>query len=1244
MSRQLRRRALLIGTEFYRDEQFPPLPSTRADSWQLRQVLDHRHVGGFESVRPVANLTADDMRAEIAEFLESCSGDELALLYVTGHGTRLRESTGEFFFVASDTDYDQVARTGVDAGFVNDQLEACQAPHKVAILDCCLSGGFALGFKTSDSSPLTAKSSNSTPLNSRGVYVLASSGAGEDSFSGAAGPAGPEPSLFTGEIIEALRTGKAGAGSSGQVSVDELFEYVNRRMRRAGGQIPTKSSLAVNDRIVIASRPHGTTIPMLAPLSRQSTINSPAEASAPAGTQSQKTAPSWRQLIDYYRECVLSDEVESPLMSVTDHGDSYICMTGQERLLSGDLDEFDSIPLPEDAAEFVDETLQQDSELWAGYPAIVLIGPRGGKPWPTPRFAPLLVRRVEVIPGEGEAVALRPYGPVLPHPRLARDWLGSEEASQLIEAYQPTWHSGQLDRLAADVRNLLMTDFELPCVQEIRPDDLADHIDIHSPGHGARNVAILYRTPRDTGPTRNLTKDLAFISQREARIGDTALAGLLSEERLPEQTDVHPVTPLSANDAQLDVLFSAMTRRITAATGPPGTGKSQLVANVVATAMAHGESVLVASTNNQAVDEVWHRCERLIPGSVVRTGSSSGEKDYRRLELTTLQQLVLARPTSTNLATARADLNRQIQELAAVRRNVATAARLERELRQAGEAREQSAEALSQLVITLSERMGSDQEVLAWERRARRMAGARLFGEWRRARMLGKLGLAFDQTTNACANIANFAAAEKAWRRSRREVDKLPTDADFSGSLETAEAELRRASRNTWQTAISEAVNAGRQTILGLIQAKESSGDWAALRGVLPHVRGWATTSLSARRFPTDPCLFDLVIIDEASQCAISHVVPLLFRARRALVIGDVMQLQHITNLVPEREATIRRRIGIPSSWLEQYRLSYRRHSAFHAAEHAAGGSLLLDEHYRCHPDIAGVSNRLFYGERLNVLTDVHGRPSVDRPAITWANTAGRAMRPNSGASWVNREEIDMVCRCVNYLLRHLPDSSTIGVVTPFKAQQAGLDRFWPGEPRVRVGTVHTFQGGECDAMVFSLVAADGMSPGAISWIDRQINLWNVGITRARSHLIVVGDAELWRKRGGTGGELLRSARASTDADQQSTQEPNSMLQRFYDLVAGLPGVSIELGNHVHGYVTDATVMGSGSNVSVLLDSGAPDGMSDERHLRLMLRRRELLDLHPGGPKAIRLPTWKIYDAPSVFTAVEIVDSTNRHS
>ncbi|WP_016697306.1 caspase, EACC1-associated type [Actinoalloteichus spitiensis] len=1236
--RLLRRHALLIHTEVYQDPAFSDLPSTRADTWQLRQVLEHRSVGGFESVRVAADLPADDLRVEIDEFLDERESNELALIYLSGHGVRMVATTGEFYFVATDTKADELAATGISAGFINGCLEDCRAPHKVAVLDCCLSGGFTLGFRTTDSARGTAKSGGSVPLNSRGVYVLSSSGPLEESFSGADTPDGPAPSVFTGAVVEALRTGKAAKDGSGTVSVDDLFDHVTRQLRSRNGQIPTKSSLGVNDRIVIASSP-AVGPPVLAPLAPN---RPPSRAPGPdpleADDQTGKRPVSWKELIDYYRACVLEDESGMPYLPVSERDQSYVCLPGAERMISGDLDEDGTTDVPEEAERFL-RTLSEHDELWTGYPAVVLHQQRRGKRWTAPHFAPLLVRRVEVVGGEGGApLRFRPYGQVLPHPGLAEDLLGREEAAHLIGTYQPTWPGGQHNLLATDARNLLRQDFALPCVQELRPESLDKRIDTNSPGDGARNAAVLIRGTEATAASGKLLKDLDYIADHHREINDTALGALLQagDHAPPAASTV--VTPLPTNEAQLAVLRAAMSQRLTVATGPPGTGKSQLVANAVATAVTNGQSVLVASTNNQAVNEVWRRCDRLLRDSVVRTGSSSSEEDYRQHEADALQRLLRWKPSDTTLATARAEHTRSSRQLDRVRADLTRKAEVEKELLDVGARRESEADRLDRTAPSLAEALGPAPE--AWERKARRLEKARFFGGWRRSRLLKSAGLeTTEDSRRHCRHLADFAGAESRWRRLRAEADTAPSDEDLGTYLKSAEEVVHQSSLALWRVAAAEAVDRGRSALRALIQAPADKSDWRALREVLPHVRAWATTSLSARRFPTGGRPFDLVIIDEASQCSIPQVLPLLFRARRALVIGDVMQLEHITKLVPQREAPIRRRTGVGSPFLEKHKLSYLRHSAFHAAEAAHGGSSLLDEHYRCHPDIAAVSNELFYGGALTVLTDVRSRATTGRPAIAWSNSAGRPQRPRAGTSWINREEAAQVRKCVEYLLAQLPDDATIGVVTPFKAQQSELDRQLGDHDRVRVGTVHTFQGGERDAVVFSLVAGESMSPGAINWVNSQLNLWNVAITRARSHLVLVGDRDFWRQRGGTGGELLRAAEKDPAFGPGDSAQPDPLAQRLYELLSDVPDVSPELGRRQHGHPVDVLLKCSGDPARpVLLDRGCDGGMAPARHLRLMLHRRALVRATEDAP-AVRLPAWTVHDSGAALDLLGITGS-----
>ncbi|WP_307814830.1 caspase family protein [Streptomyces sp. DSM 110735] len=826
MTRLHKRRALLIGNEHYDDGRFSPLASVRADLWGLAQVLKHRNIGNFVSVQTESDLTADDMRAVIGEFLQDRDEDELALVYVSGHGVRRVRDGGEFHFVAKDTDYDRVAATGVSAGFLNDSLEECVAPQKIVMIDCCRSGGFAMGLRTSDRrlDSSVAKSGEQPVLTSRGVYVLSSSRAGEDSFADAGGGDDVKPSAFTGEVIEALRTGKVSKDGGREVQVSDLYDYVNRRMRAKDGgrQVPVQSTLGVDDRIVIADSPFGRA-PVLEPL-RPRPRPGAEEPPQPHAAKSAPTQPAWSALLDYYRECVMAEGAETPLMEVGHQNTSYVCLDGAERFISGDVDDDGCTALPEEAVSLVDSAAEEDAELWAGYPAVVLTGPRSGPPWRHPKFAPLLVRRVEIVQGDGE-VRLKPYGPVQPHPQLALDWLGEEEATQLIDTFQPSWHRGQHDRMALEVRNLLTQEFELPCVQELQPDRLADRIDIRTPGHGARNTAVLFSARPQTGFTKRLLNDFADIAKRTDEIEKTALGALAPEasqrDRALGHTEPDParlVTPLPCNEAQAAVLRSAMTSRLTVATGPPGTGKSQLVANLVATAISAGQTVLVASTNNEAVDEVWRRCDTLVPGSIVRTGSArKNAKSNAEHEATALHALRTGPEPSSTVATASMKATLAADRLTEVREKLAHVAETELRLRRAGEARDHHAEQLGIAVAALRDLLARPTRPGELEDRARRLSRARFLGSWRRARFLRRAGLdAYDGDSVAgCLALAGFAAAETEWRDGRDHAASVD-DTALAHALRDAENSVQDASRALLATTVQAAARAGRRRILAL--------------------------------------------------------------------------------------------------------------------------------------------------------------------------------------------------------------------------------------------------------------------------------------------------------------------------------------------------------------------------------------------------------------------------------------------
>src|SRR5690606_15372741 len=83
-------------------------------------------------------------------------------------------------------------------------------------------------------------------------------------------------------------------------------------------------------------------------------------------------------------------------------------------------------------------------------------------------------------------------------------------------------------------------------------------------------------------------------------------------------------------------------------------------------------------------------------------------------------------------------------------------------------------------------------------------------------------------------------------------------------------------------------------------------------QSAVQYLPAWAVTALSARgKIPFEAGMFDLVIFDEASQCDIASALPLLFRAKRAVVIGDPKQLNHVTTLSSKNDQMLMKRYGL---------------------------------------------------------------------------------------------------------------------------------------------------------------------------------------------------------------------------------------------------------------------------------------------------------------------------------------------
>ncbi|MFL2856998.1 MAG: AAA domain-containing protein [Planctomycetota bacterium] len=291
------------------------------------------------------------------------------------------------------------------------------------------------------------------------------------------------------------------------------------------------------------------------------------------------------------------------------------------------------------------------------------------------------------------------------------------------------------------------------------------------------------------------------------------------------------------------------------------------------------------------------------------------------------------------------------------------------------------------------------------------------------------------------------------------------------------------------------------------------------LPDLLPGMPAWACTNQSvASRIPMVPGLFDLCVIDEAAQCDPISVIPLLYRSRRAVIVGDPMQLPPTSSIGSEKEDHIRQQFDIMESRFDRFMTSGKA-SAYDIAQGATRANhsdeTMLREHYRCHPQIASFFNDEFYAGNLIVRTRT-SRGRFDGPRIRWTHVQG-GMERVAGSYWWGPQ-----CETIIDTLKELARNGyegTVGVVTPFhqNAKRIQDQAFFNlstsqlEDWEFLCGTADKFQGAEKDLILFGMIGGGSGPNPTPQFYSRELRRFNVALSRAKGSLHIFGDQN-WAK------------------------------------------------------------------------------------------------------------------------------------
>lgn len=596
--------------------------------------------------------------------------------------------------------------------------------------------------------------------------------------------------------------------------------------------------------------------------------------------------------------------------------------------------------------------------------------------------------------------------------------------------------------------------------------------------------------------------------------------------------DFVAVTPLSLSDSQEDVIKNLEDNTILSVYGPPGTGKSQTIVNLICHLISNGKTVLVASRMDKATDVVANRLNDFgAPYLALRAGRQNYQKQLSfDLEDLISNKVDLDTDFENSILVDVEDMQKLVMSIREKENKCEEIIKLEEQWQSIVKEKEEKEKQIGTLEF-LQEKY-TMQEVDDIEKAIKNLETNS-----------EKKGIFFDITTKF-ANYKlkkiiqnrNFKPDFENLERIKSELDiaRLSTKSRYIetqilkiGNIHLILDEikllkkkqktlaieiLKGKRRNSLKSLLRDQVKRQRLIVhtKALVTRKKNlqnrlleDEDFKPLLDAFPC---WCVTTYAVSdSLPLKPGLFDVAIIDEASQCDIASCMPILFRCKKAVIVGDDKQLPHLSFLEKSKEQSFLSQYEIPDKY--QLMWKFRTNSMFDLANYYSTKPVLLDEHFRSYAPIIDFSNKEFYGNRIRIMSQCNNSDVLELVEVPEGKVDTDATR--------NMPEVEAVMLKLQEILqederKQNPEPVTVGIISPFRGQveliKKALNQLYSDtvlrKHKIEVGTAHTFQGDERDIMMLSWAVANNSFNQSLTFLQIP-NLFNVAITRARKKQII---------------------------------------------------------------------------------------------------------------------------------------------
>ena len=578
---------------------------------------------------------------------------------------------------------------------------------------------------------------------------------------------------------------------------------------------------------------------------------------------------------------------------------------------------------------------------------------------------------------------------------------------------------------------------------------------------------------------------------REDSILSSYLKGVLPRANTNKGKSV--VYPFGFNASQKNAVDNALNNGISIIEGPPGTGKTQTILNIIANSVIKGESVAVVSNNNSATANVLEKLEKHNLGFIAAfLGSTKNKDDFierQQCKLPSFKSWKMTNDSYHQTISLLHDMSSDLDKMLHAKNELSQITQtydalcVEQQYFLQYYFRESDNTSVDLIDIL---KMNSYNALQFWLQCEKSLMQEKPISIWQRIMNFFKLRVyrqklyqyPLEQLISFCQKRYYEASLEEL-RNQMSQLEQKLSNYNFQLKMdEYADLSMR----------IFKSDLAKRYSARGKRKIYEINDLWKRSEEFISDYPVVLSTTYSLRSSLSDKFAYDYIIVDEASQVDLATGALAFSCAKKAVIVGDLKQLPNVvTDDIKKKTDEIFHAFNIQ----EVYRFS--NHSLLSSVIEIYKNipRIMLREHYRCHPKIIEFCNQRFYDNMLITLTS----PKTDRPPLVVYKT----VPGNHARDHVNQRQIDVITHEVLREQGLNVDNGTLGIVSPYRNQAAALREVFKGAS-VQAETVDKFQGQEKDTIILCTVDNE------ISDFTDNSNRLNVAVSRAINQLIVVTD------------------------------------------------------------------------------------------------------------------------------------------